>query len=472
MASSAPRPYQTTQDSSPPSPSQLPPVPSSPVYSVASTAQGGIGGVGGGGSQFSLPAPPVPRPAHAVLAKADLERSQEAYADLVASAKSYRLALASLSSSASAFAAALEACARLKEARADLIGPISATNPSSSSSSSAAVAAVASASSAATSSSAGRGCTADPLLSASGVHYLIANHQQILSETVYRAFEVPLLHDLDRWRSVIEDEEETYQHSITAQSREVKRLEREGLKLHRQRRRDVGRFRAHLVDLTAKLDGLTTLHADHARSLLRESQETSTRIVDASCSLVRAEVDIFESLARKGWSGGGLDDLLDRGRDLFAADDDAIAHPPPDPAKLFSILPHKSILPDSSDSLLPSMNTYSSSNDDDEHDEYRSSSSLSDSSAASTATITAAAAAAEANRPRNNPRPFSPQPIRRIPTDVTFDSLAALTAPGPAVPSSRRRADDDDDDDEDDARGRALSHRLVGTVEEESGADN
>ncbi|KAF4587354.1 phospholipid-binding protein [Ophiocordyceps camponoti-floridani] len=439
-----------------PSPSQLPPVPSSPVYSVASTAQGG-----GGASQFSLPAPPAPRPAHAVLAKADLERSHDAYTDLVISAKAYRLALASLSEAASAFGAALEACARLKEARADAIGPMASASSSSAAGSSAAtfVAAAAAATSSSTSSaaSASRGCTADPLLSASGVHHLVANHQQILSETVYRAFEVPLLHDLDRWRSVIEDEEATYQTRISAQTKEVKRLEREGLKLHRQRRRDVGRFRAHLVDLTSKLDGLTTLHADHARSLLRESQETSSRIVDASCSLVRAEVDIFESLARKGWCGGGLDDLLDRGRDLFAADDDAIAHPPPDPAKLFSILPHKSILADSSDSLLPPPSTDASLNTDEadaDADADRRS------SAASVSTITA-----EANRPRNQ-RPFSPQPIRRIPTDVTYDSLAALAAPGP-WPSSRPAERDEHGDE---ARGRSQSLRPV-TDGDEEGAD-
>lgn len=52
-----------------PTPSQLPPVPSSPVYSIASTAAQAV-------SRFSLPPPPAPRTAaHAVLKKADLERS-------------------------------------------------------------------------------------------------------------------------------------------------------------------------------------------------------------------------------------------------------------------------------------------------------------------------------------------------------------------------------------------------------------
>lgn len=309
-----------------------------------------------------------------------------------------------------------------------------------------------------------RACTADPLLSASGLHQLVANHQQILSETVYRSFEVPLLHDLDRWRSVIEDEEATYQHKIKAQSREVKRLEKEGLKLHKQPRRDVARFRAHLVELTDKLDGLTTLHADHARTLLRESQDTSARIVDASCSLVRAEVDIFESIARKGWTGGGLDDLLDRGQDLFANDDAAAI--PADPAKLFSILPPRSILADSAsdasrldhdrvDGLLPADDPFAASATASTASDAGSDASDASSSASSADTVTAAAstsstASDSAARPGPNkprpPRPFSPQPIRRVPTDVTFESLGALAAGEPSRIPRRGRAEEQEDE--------------------------
>ncbi|KAF5024105.1 hypothetical protein F66182_3849 [Fusarium sp. NRRL 66182] len=381
-----------------PTPSQLPPVPASPVYSLASTANPL--------SQFNLPLPPPPRPSHTVLTKADLELSQQAYSDLLSSAKAYRLALASLSTAASTFGSALEACARLKEARAEPIGPSGQTNM--------------------TASFTTKGsCTADMLMSASGVHHLVANHQQILSETVYRSFEVPLLHDLDKWQTVIDDEEETYQQNIKAQSKEIKRLEKEGLKLHKQRRRDVGRFRAHLVELTNKLDGLTTLHADHARTLMRESQETSGRIVDASCSLVRAEVDIFESLARKGWSGGGLDELLEKGQDLFATEEDGAnlgSNGSGDTPKLFSILPPKSILADTGseqsrshargDSLLMDTERYQSLAALASDSKPNGGGGYDSESVFST----------DFNRPRNA-RPFSPQPIRRIPTDVTFDSL-------------------------------------------------
>ncbi|PQE32918.1 hypothetical protein CJF32_00001392 [Rutstroemia sp. NJR-2017a WRK4] len=305
------------------SPAQRP-LPSSPTYSYASTLPLA--------STFTLPPPPAPHSPHAILMKSDLELSQIAYADLLTTAKNYRLALAALSSSASAFGSALEACARLKEARSEAL---SAPGGSLSNSF-----------------TASGNCTGDNLMSASGVHQLIANHQQILSECVYRSFEVPLLHELDNWRRHIEEEEVAYQKEVKNMSREIRNMEREGLRLHKQRKRDVRGFRGHLVELTGKLDGLTTLHGEHARGLLRDCQEVSMKVVESSSSLVRAEVDIFEALARKGWSGGGLEELLERGQDLFSMEPSS---PNPDmnssPSKIFSILPQKSILVDSVHSL-------------------------------------------------------------------------------------------------------------------------
>ncbi|KAL1887475.1 hypothetical protein Cpir12675_006530 [Ceratocystis pirilliformis] len=414
-------------------------VPSSPAYSVASTARPA--------SQYTVPVPQAARPVQSILTKADLSQSQDAYGDLLTTAKSYRVALATLSSSASAFGAALESCARLKEARADAVNAVPASS---------AAAAVTKGT-----------CTADLLLSAAGVHQLIANHQQILSETVYRSFEVPLLHELDKWRRDVEEEEAIYQRALAQQSREIRRLEKEGLKLHKQRRRHVSAFRAHLVQLTDKLDGLTALHGAHATTLLRDSQQTSATILDAACSLVRAEVDIFEGLARKGWSGGGLEDLLEKGVDLFAPDDDTFRGTLADAggvllgasnssasllstaaaaassssigtsggdAKLFSILPPMSILaydhertgsgaggPNHNHSHSHSLldGTYSS----------LAGLSHSDSLAPSTGRTSPGAdsfmGGAEFNRSRGV-RPFSPVPIRRHEAGNTPDGLGPL----------------------------------------------
>jgi hypothetical protein len=417
-----------------PSPSRLPPIPSSPTYSYASTANPIP-------SSFNLPLPPTPRPPHAVLTKSDLELSQTAYHDLLSSAKAYRLALSTLSTSASTFGSALEACARLKEARSEALNPPGGNLSNSF--------------------TAKGSCTADSLMAASGVHQLIANHQQILSEVVYRSFEVPLLHELDTWSRKIEEEEVTYQTSAKAMSKEIRKLEKEGMKVYKQRKRDVRLFRDHLVTLTSKLDGLTNLHGGHSRGLLRDCQDTSARIVDCSAGLVRAEVDIFEALARKGWNGGGLEDLLEKGRDLFA-NDEAAAHHAHQSSQIFSILPQKSILVDAgqdgtnaslsgqplsptrSNSLMVEGDRYQSLAGAISHDDSRS---LFSEPGTSTTGIL--------NRSRAV-RPFSPPPMDRVKDSGPLgDQASSKTVTQNATPSGEgSRTITDESDDGKGERGR------------------
>ncbi|KAL2068964.1 hypothetical protein VTL71DRAFT_15302 [Oculimacula yallundae] len=428
--------------SQPPSPSALPPIPSSPTYSYASTANPIP-------SSFNLPLPPPPRPPHAVLTKSDLEASQTAYSDLLTSAKSYRLALAALSVSASTFGSALEACARLKEARSDAM-PSSAAGSMSNSF------------------SAKGSCTADNLMAASGVHQLVANHQQILSETVYRSFEVPLLHELDQWRRRMEEEEMGYQREAKMMSREIRKMEKEGLRLHKLRKRDVGVFREHLVQLTGRLDQLTGLSGGHSRGLLRDCQEMSKGIVECSAGLVRAEVDIFEALARKGWNGGGLDELLEKGRDLFANEEHggADAHPNHG-AKIFSILPQNR-------SILASEDNSGTGLQHSRHDsllvEGVSYQSLAgavsggrDADVNSIFSERDMPSSALMNRPRGV-RPFSPTPGERV-----KDPLEDYGRPTFEVPKEEDEDGDEDETNKEDTEGESASAKTVVQI---SGAED
>ncbi len=197
----------------------------------------------------------------------DTEKSRIAYETLSSSAKAYRVALGQLSGAASNFGAALEACARLKEARAEPYpsGPFDATrggvagNGLMSSGSSMYEAS----------------CTADVLLAASGLYFLMANQQRILAETVYRSFELPIVHELDRYAADVEAEEESYAAAMREASRDIRRLEKEGVKLRKPRQRDVGRMRSHLVTMTAALDALTARQGEHAIALLDQSRDIS-----------------------------------------------------------------------------------------------------------------------------------------------------------------------------------------------------
>jgi len=108
-------------------------------------------------------------------------------------------------------------------------------------------------------------------------------------------------------------------------------------------RADLSSFRGTLLDLTAKIDELENLKYAHFRAALDLSQETSARILDCSALVVRAEVEIFEKIASKGWdASGGLDDLISRAADPFAANS---SYGNSGDGEIFSILPTESILP-------------------------------------------------------------------------------------------------------------------------------
>lgn len=232
-----------------------------------------------------------------------MKASITAYETLSEAAKAYRKALAAVAASASAFGAALEICARCK----------------------------------------GAGDTADGLMNAGGLQYLVASNIHILSESLYRGFEVPLLHELDAYKEKNAENEERYKKEAEAKSKELRKREQQHLKLARQKKRNLSAFRSALVDLTYQIDELENLKYVHYRNALDLSQETSDRILDYSALVVRAEIEVFEKIAQKGWdaSGAGLDDLITRAADPFASHSGCGNGD----GEIFSILPSESILP-------------------------------------------------------------------------------------------------------------------------------
>ncbi|KAG5440745.1 hypothetical protein PCK2_000181 [Pneumocystis canis] len=245
--------------------------PSSPTYSVTSSAQMAPTVA----SLCIQTAPPLPK---TIITKNDISASIEAYQELLYTAKMYRHSLAQLSKTASSFGAALEKCARCKGVGdEEILG----------------------------------------FMSSGGLQYLIANHQQILSETLYRGFEIPLMEELDTFRAMTQERDDTYQRQMMEKNKKIQQREAEHLRVGRKKQRDLATFRQALIDLSRMADDLERLKSDHYNGALDTIRDTWSRVLDRSALIVRAEVSIYEGIARKGWSGGGLEEIMARSGDPF-----------------------------------------------------------------------------------------------------------------------------------------------------------
>jgi hypothetical protein len=84
-----------------------------------------------------------------------------------------------------------------------------------------------------------KGCRSSnsALAGASGLQYLVSNHEQVLADAVYRQFEIPLLEALDHYKLETADRLVMYEKALTEQSARIRKTESENLKNARRRKR-------------------------------------------------------------------------------------------------------------------------------------------------------------------------------------------------------------------------------------------
>ncbi|WVQ83624.1 hypothetical protein IAT38_005765 [Cryptococcus sp. DSM 104549] len=273
-------------------PSQWGGRPASPTFSTTTT-----------GSKINLPE------SHALITRKDLRQSIACFEDLMAAAKAYRNALLAMSSATAAFATAMEACSRVKGCR-----------------------------------------TANSALAgASGLQYLVSNHEQLLADTVYRQFEIPLLEALDHYKLVTADRLAGYEKALHEQSQKIRKTEAENLKVGRRRKRDLQHFRQALADLQRQVDELDSLKASYHEEVLEGEDEVWETVLGKVAFVVRSQLDFYEKIAGKA-SDPILEPLVMSIPDPFDA-----YGPPKEEGQIFSVLAPLGLL-DSSAPQSPTPN--------------------------------------------------------------------------------------------------------------------
>lgn len=158
----------------------------------------------------------------------------------------------------------------------------------------------------------------DGLQAAAGLYLLVSNHQQILGDTIDKNFVVPVTalgKGLQQRSAEIHSE---YRSSHVSKSAELRKKEQQQRGFAKQKRaRDLAAYRQSLMEVAAEIDGLDALKGKYYQDMWEAHSLAGNTLLGNVSSAVRAEVEIHEGVARKGWSGGGLDELIEESGDPF-----------------------------------------------------------------------------------------------------------------------------------------------------------
>ena len=239
-------------------------------------------------SSIDLPnRPPV------YIRRADISASLGAYERLLSASKAYTASMLAMSKASSELAEALEDCSRMKGAHAS--GPA--------------------------------------LQAACGLHYLKSNYEQVLCDTFWKEFSIPLLSQLDVYRTSVHERQHAHEATLAAQSRVLKDIETKYQKEGRKKKRDLNSFRTMLTELQDKVNEMEETKARHYTDVLDNEEQTWSFLASKVMLLVRAQVDIADRLSAKAVTDPVLESMMANIPDPFCS-----YGPPKRDGELFTIL--------------------------------------------------------------------------------------------------------------------------------------
>lgn len=227
------------------------------------------------------------------IRRADIDDSLAAYERLLQASKAYTNTMLAMSKASSELAQALEDCSRVKGAHA--CGP--------------------------------------SFQAACGLHYLKANYEQVLCDTFWKEFSIPLLSQLDVYRTTVRERQAAHEKAIAEKSRLLKDIEARHHREGKRRTRDLNSFRLMLSELQEKINELEELKAQHYTDALEYEEQTWDFLASKVGLLVRAQIEIAERLSAKASSDPVLESVTAEIPDPFHT-----YGPPKREDQLFTIL--------------------------------------------------------------------------------------------------------------------------------------
>lgn len=168
-----------------------------------------------------------------------------------------------------------------------------------------------------------KGCgddIAQNLLSAGGLFYLVGNHDLIMANYLDEYLGENLLKDIDEFKVDSKTLENSFKAKSKSETVKLRLQEKHNRQLGKRKIRNLLAYRESLLSLQNTLDDLETLKHNYYVDSYELVESTCSKVLGKVASLSRAQLEISENIARKGWAGGGLDNLLQVSDDQYNKD--------------------------------------------------------------------------------------------------------------------------------------------------------
>ena len=165
-----------------------------------------------------------------------------------------------------------------------------------------------------------KGCndkTAEKFMNASGLFHLLGNHELIMCDLIHSCLGDDLVDLMDEFRVRGKKLQNEFSAKCKEQSQKLKIQEKFNNKFSKQNVRNLISYRESLNNLQLQLDQFEMLKIDYYNDSYRLVESYCSKVLDKLACIARAQVEISENIARKGWAGGGLDELLIDADDPF-----------------------------------------------------------------------------------------------------------------------------------------------------------
>ncbi len=148
------------------------------------------------------------------------------------------------------------------------------------------------------------------LQAASGLHFLKSNYEQVLCDTFWKDFSIPLLSHYDTYRSACTDRQVQNDKAVSEKSKELKEAEARNNRAGRKKERDLNSFRRALAELQAHVDAIDELKGQYYNEVLDAEQEVWSFIESKVALIVRSQIDVSERISSKGLNDPVLEQML------------------------------------------------------------------------------------------------------------------------------------------------------------------